>query len=170
MQIKCGQMWGTVKWLVSGIPDFAAPEMPDCAVPARATPLLQLGRRGTVERIALGAIQQFERVGLDRERSALARQFGDLLDPRKYLLQLRVPAGPHLVDVQQLACKQRRIRLRHVDPADALALLQHTGALRQMEGKPAGGAVIRRQHATGADTQADGLDSGREFAPADADA
>src|ERR1700677_4245209 len=63
-----------------GSPDFAAPEIPDCAAPAHPTPpppLLQFGRRGTVERIAPGALQQFERVGFDRERSALARQFGD---------------------------------------------------------------------------------------------
>ena len=42
--------------------------------------LLQPGRRGTVEHIALGTIQQFERVGFDRERSALTRQLGDLFD------------------------------------------------------------------------------------------
>src|ERR1035441_4499482 len=152
--------------------EAAAPKMPDYADLARAKPcrtLLQLGRRGTVEHVGLGAIKQFERVGFDRERSALALQLGDLFDPREYLLQLRLPAGPHLVDIQELACKQRRIRFRHVDPADALALLRHTGALRQIEGKPAGGAVVRRQHATSADAQADRLDPGGEVAPADAD-
>src|SRR5580693_5745150 len=99
MQIKCGPL------RISA--DFAALKKPDCATLPRASSppaLFQLRWRGTIEHVAPGAIQQFERVGFDRERPALARQLGDLLDPGEYLLQLGMPAGPYLVDIQQLAC------------------------------------------------------------------
>ena len=57
-------------------------------------------------------------------------------------------AGEISSNIEQLAGKLRRIRLGHVDPADALVLLRDASALRQIEGEPAGGAVIRREHAS----------------------
>src|SRR5467141_514008 len=91
--------------------------------PARFTrPLLQFRRRGTVAHAALGAFEQIERVGFDGERPALAFEFRYPLDPRKLLVQIR-PAGQRLRHKQQLARKLRRVRLRHVDPADALRWL-----------------------------------------------
>ena len=63
MQIKCRR----ARDMVNG--EAAATKMPDCAILRPA--LLQLGRRGTVEHVAPGAIKQFERIGFDRERSAL---------------------------------------------------------------------------------------------------
>src|SRR6266850_4112363 len=52
-------------------------------------PLLQFRRRGTVEHLAPGAVEQIERVGFDRQRSALARELRHPLDPREHVLQIR---------------------------------------------------------------------------------
>src|ERR1700733_12137774 len=107
--VKCRLSAGRYRaWSMRGSTEgrFISPQKCLIVPPFRAqsycVALLQFGRRGTVEHIAPGTIQQFERVGFDRERSALARQLGDLVDPGEYLLQLRVPAGPHLIDIQQL--------------------------------------------------------------------
>src|SRR5216683_292783 len=51
--------------------------------------LLQFRRRGAVEHLTLGTFEQIERVGFDRERTPLALEFRDPLDPRKRLGQIR---------------------------------------------------------------------------------
>src|SRR5207237_3647742 len=66
--------------------------------------------------------------------------------------------------------KQCRIRLGHAGVADALRRLHHASALRQIKGEPAGGAVIRREHASRAFARANRFDPGSKLAPADTDA
>src|SRR5450759_3634041 len=66
-------------------------------IAARSPPLLQFRRRRTVEHLALGAFEQIERVGFDRQRPAHALEFGNPLDPRKNFVQIRPPARPRLV-------------------------------------------------------------------------
>src|SRR5665213_4428376 len=153
---------------------FVAAEMPDCDEgkdkKTIVAPLLQFRRRRMVEYIALRTVDEIEAVGFDRQRAALARQFRDPLDMRKSLQEIELWFSAQLVDIKQLAREQRGIGLGHVDPADALRRLQHASALGQIEDKPAGGAVIRRQDASGADALADRFDAVSQFAPADANA
>src|ERR1700680_3990635 len=134
------------------------------------SPLLQFRRRRTVEHLAFRALEQIERVGLDAERPAHARQFRDLLYPREGFLKIRPSARTSFVDIEQFSCEQFWIRLGHVDPADALRRLYHAGAFWQIESEPAGGTVIRRQHAISAGANAHRFDCSGQFAPADADA
>jgi hypothetical protein len=64
------------------------------------SPLFQFRRRRLIEHIALGALQQIEFVGFDRQRATLAWQLGDLLDARETVLQTRRRSvGPCLVDI-----------------------------------------------------------------------
>ena len=75
----------------------------DCRVKpgksAEAPPLLKFRRRRAVEDVPFGAVKQIERIGFDDERSALARELRDALDPRERCLQLGISVGPHLVDI-----------------------------------------------------------------------
>src|SRR3954469_10528124 len=114
MRIKCGQMLGSTIAAVRGV---------EARMRIWTNTSLQFRRRGTVEHSALRILEQIERVGFDRERAALACELRDLFDPREHLLQVRPAAGSRLVDMKQLASQQRRIRLGHVDPTDALVLL-----------------------------------------------
>ena len=110
-----------------------------------------------------------QRIGLDQQRATFALDLADLLDVGEHVLQGSI-AGPDLADIKQRTGELRRIGLGHVDPADALVLLRHTGALRQIEGEPAGGAVVRGQHACGSRSRPRRFDRAGRFAPADADA
>ena len=117
-----------------------------------------------------GPSSKSSRIGLDQQRAALALGLPDPFDTRKPVLQIGRIAEPRLIHIQQISGELRRIGLGQVDPADALALLHDAGALRQIEGEPRGGAVIRREHACCADTRPHRLDFVGGFAPADADA
>src|SRR6266513_4856214 len=132
--------------------------------------LLQLRRWRSVEHLALRTLEQIKRIGFDDERSTHPREFCDRLDARKVICQGRSSPRTRLSDIEQLAGKQRRIRLGHVDPTDALRWLHHATAFRQIEREPAGGAVVRREHARSADPNAGRLDSAGKLAPSNADA
>src|SRR6266702_7413359 len=121
---------GTTRSILERIEQFTAP----ARRPMLATPLLQLRRRGAIEHVAFVDIEYIERVGLDRQRSALALDLGDFLDDRELVRQGRRIAGPDLVDVQHFSGELRRRGFGHVDPADALVLLRDASAVRQIEG------------------------------------
>src|SRR3954453_15025853 len=132
--------------------------------------LLQLRWWRAVEHLALRTLEQIKRIGFDDKRTAHPLEFRDTLDARKVICKVPPFPRPRLGDIEQLAGKQRRIRLGHVDPADALRWLHHATAFRQIECEPAGGAVVRHEHARSAGPNARRLDSPGKLAPSNADA
>src|SRR5437763_6659099 len=132
--------------------------------------LLQLRRWRSVEHLAVRTLKQIKRIGFDDKRSAHPLEFRDTLDARKVICQRRPSSRTRLSDIEQFAGKQRRIRLGHVDPTDALRWLHHATAFRQREREPAGGAVARREHARSTDPNARRLNRSGKLAPSNADA
>ena len=63
--------------------------------------LLQFRRRRAVEHVALGAVDKIEAVGFNRQRPALARQFGDLLDTCEGLIEEGCRQA-QLIDIKQM--------------------------------------------------------------------